>query len=198
MAFTAGTQPQYPLGLNLSIVPFSLACFPWKNINIAMRELPHTTSCFVCGESNPAGLRIRFHTDGKIVHARCLPRQEHIGFKGTIHGGITATLLDEIMVWACAVQTRRFGYSVELNIKYMHPLRPGEEVEAVGELVSNRRNKIFEARGEIRSLEGKVLATGTAKYLAISESASATLLADVIGDASMFFGPKSGAEPKAE
>lgn len=160
-----------------------------------MRELPHTTSCFVCGESNAAGLQIRFHTDGKIVHARCVPRQEHIGFKGTIHGGITATLLDEIMVWACAVQTRRFGYSVELNVKYMHPLHPGEEIVATGELVSNKRNKIFEAKGEIRSLDGKLLATGTAKYLAIPESATATLLADVIGDASLFIDPPGGKTP---
>jgi acyl-coenzyme A thioesterase PaaI-like protein len=63
-----------------------------------MRMLPHTRSCFVCGESNPAGLNLRFETDGRTVQTRFVPRAEHIGFRQTVHGGLTATLLDEIMV----------------------------------------------------------------------------------------------------
>ena len=35
-----------------------------------MKELPHTHSCFVCGESNPIGLNLRFETDGGIVFWR--------------------------------------------------------------------------------------------------------------------------------
>jgi uncharacterized protein (TIGR00369 family) len=116
-----------------------------------MRELPHTASCFVCGESNASGLKIRFETDGKVVRTRFLPRPEHIGFMNTIHGGISATLLDEIMVWACAVQTKRFAYCAELNIRFVNPARPGEEVLATAELVANRRNKLFEAKGELRN-----------------------------------------------
>src|SRR6185436_2207270 len=68
-----------------------------------MKELPHTRSCFVCGESNSAGLNLRFETDGRIVQAHFVPRLEHVGFKATVHGGLIATVLDEIMVWACAV-----------------------------------------------------------------------------------------------
>jgi len=96
------------------------------------------------------GLKLRFETDGRIVRARFVPRAEHIGFKQTVHGGIIATVLDEIMVWACAVQTRRFAYCAELNVRFASPLRPGEEVLATAELVSNRRDRIFEARGELR------------------------------------------------
>src|SRR3974390_3387866 len=69
-----------------------------------MRTLPHTHSCFVCGESNVVGLKLRFQTDGRVVHGRFTPRAEHVGFREVIHGGIISTLLDEIMVWACVVQ----------------------------------------------------------------------------------------------
>src|SRR5437667_1987836 len=116
-----------------------------------MKMLPHTRSCFVCGESNPVGLKLRFETDGRIVQARFRPRMEHVGFKQTIHGGLIATLLDEIMVWACAVQTRRFAFCAELNVRFLSPVRPEEELVAVGELVSNRRDKLFEARGELKN-----------------------------------------------
>ena len=69
-----------------------------SNLKNQMKPLPHTHSCFVCGESNPLGLKLRFQTDGRLVHARFVPLPEHIGFKQTVHGGLIATVLDEIMV----------------------------------------------------------------------------------------------------
>src|SRR5215216_5539814 len=101
-----------------------------------MKFLPHTHSCFVCGESNPAGLNLRFETDGRIVRAGFTPRPEHIGFKQVVHGGIIATVLDEIMVWACAVSVKRFAFCAELNVRFANPVRPGEPVIATAELTA--------------------------------------------------------------
>lgn len=152
-----------------------------------MRELPHTHSCFVCGDSNAGGLKLRFETDGRIVQARFVPRPEHIGFKQVVHGGLIATVLDEIMVWACAVTTRRFAFCAELNVRFMVPLRPGEEALAIAELVSNRRDKIFEAKGELRNSTGAVLASATGKYMPISETDAKGMLEDFVGDAGGLF-----------
>jgi uncharacterized protein (TIGR00369 family) len=156
-----------------------------------VRELPHTASCFVCGERNGSGLNLRFETDGKIVRAKFLPRPEHIGFKQTVHGGIIATVLDEIMVWACAVQTRRFGYCAELSVRFLSPLRPGVETIATAELVANRRDKLFEAKGELRETSGQLLATSTGKYLPIKETETAAMFDDFVGDLKGWF-DKSG------
>src|SRR4051812_15254316 len=100
-----------------------------------MQILPHTKSCFVCGEANPSGLRLRFETDGRVVTSRFTPRREHIGFKDVVHGGIIATLLDEVMVWACAVQTKRFAYCAELNVRFVRAVHPGDETLASAKLV---------------------------------------------------------------
>ena len=99
-----------------------------------MRALPHTYSCFVCGESNPIGLRLRFETDGRMVQTRFVPRPEHIGFKQTVHGGLIATLLDEAMVWACAVQTKRFAFCADLNVRFLNPVKPNIEALATDAL----------------------------------------------------------------
>src|SRR5438105_3767073 len=152
-----------------------------------MKGLPHTRSCFVCGESNPIGLKLRFETDGKVVRTRFVPRPEHIGFKETVHGGLTATLLDELMVWACAIQSRRFAFCAELNVRFLKPLRPGEEVQVSAEMVENRRNKIFVARGEMRNESGLVLATATGKYLPIENGDAREMASDFVGDASWIF-----------
>ena len=157
-----------------------------------MRELPHTHSCFVCGESNPLGLRLRFETDGGVVRTRFVPRPEHIGFKGTVHGGITATILDEIMVWACGVRTGRFAYCAELNVRYTSPVRPGEETVATAQLVADRRGRIFEAKAELRSAAGALLASATGKYIPVKETELAAMLDEFVGDTSVMTPPPPG------
>jgi uncharacterized protein (TIGR00369 family) len=149
----------------------------------AVKTLPHTRSCFVCGESNPIGLKLRFETDGRIVQTRFVARPEHVGFRQTVHGGLIATLLDEIMVWACAVQTKRFAYCAELNVRFQNPLRPGETVLATAELMENRRGKIFVANGELRNEAREILASATGKYLPIKQEMTAELAEDFVGDA---------------
>ena len=153
-----------------------------------MKTLPHTRSCFVCGESNPAGLKLRFETDGRVVQTRFVPRAEHVGFRQTVHGGLTATLLDEIMVWACAVQTKRFAFCAELNVRFLNPVRPGEALIATGELVSNRRGKLFEAKAELRNQAGMALATATGKYLPIKQADLAEMVTDFVDDPGWVFG----------
>lgn len=155
-----------------------------------MQPLPHTRSCFVCGESNPLGLQLRFETDGRIARTEFRPRPEHVGFKGTVHGGISATLLDEAMVWAIAVRTRRFAYSAELSIRYLQPIRPGDAVIAEAELVADRRGRIFETRGELRNPAGVVLATATGKYLPVKGAVRPEHMTDFVGDLSFFAGGK--------
>ncbi|MBI4663804.1 MAG: PaaI family thioesterase [Verrucomicrobia bacterium] len=134
-----------------------------------MQSLPGTKSCFVCGRHNPIGLNLRFETDGIRVQTRFVPSPTHVGFRNTVHGGLIATLLDEVMVWACGVRTKRFAYCAEMTVRYAHPLQPGREVLAVGELANNRRNKLFEARGELRDPAGLVLATAVGKYLPVKQ-----------------------------
>ncbi len=157
-----------------------------------MRTLPHTRSCFVCGESNPAGLNLRFETDGRIVRARVVPRPEHVGFRQTVHGGLISTLLDEAMVWACAVQTGRFGFCGELNVRFLQPVAPNQPVVASAELVADRRGRVFEAKAELRDDAGRVLATATGKYLPIKGADTADMATDFVDDPSWVFDPSKG------
>ncbi len=154
-----------------------------------MRELPHTRSCFVCGEANSQGLRLRFETDGRVVRTRFTPGIQHAGFQGVVHGGILATVLDEIMVWACAVQARKFGFCAEMTVRFQRPAAPGIEVLAEAELVANRRGRVFEAKAELRNEAGEVVATATGKYMPIREADMAELQRDMVGDLNWLSAP---------
>ena len=152
-----------------------------------MKELPHTHSCFVCGDSNPAGFGLRSRTDGRVVQTRFSFDGRHVGFKDTVHGGLTATLLDEIMTWACAVQAKRFAYCAELNVRYLQPVRPGQPLVATAELVVNRRGRLFEAKAELRDESGIALATATGKYLPLKTADASRMAADFVGELGWLF-----------
>jgi len=152
-----------------------------------MKELPHTHSCFVCGESNPIGLNLRFETDGRTVQTRFTPRPEHIGFKQVVHGGLIATVLDEIMVWACVAQTKRFAYCAELTVRFQNPLRPGEETIATAEMAANRRDKIFEVKSELKDSTGKILAAATGKYIPVKSMELSGMATDLVGEPGRIF-----------
>jgi len=113
-----------------------------------------------------------------------VPRAEHIGFKQVVHGGLIATVLDEIMVWACVVQTRRFAFCAELNIRFQRTARPVEELIAVSKLASNRKDKVFEAKAELKNSAGQVLAGATGKYLPIKQADAVEMATDFVEDAS--------------
>ena len=81
------------------------------------------------------------------------------------------------------MRTRRFAYCAELNVRFTSPLRPGQEVTATSELVENRRNKLFEARAELKDATGRVIASATGKYLPIPPDELPELLAELSGDA---------------
>lgn len=133
------------------------------------------------------GLKLRFQTDGRIVECRFRPRAEHVGFQRTVHGGLIGAVLDEIMVWACAVQTRRFSYCAEMTVRFRHPARPGSELRAIGEMLANRRGRIFEARAHIQDETGQVLAVGEGKYVPVALTDLAGMEGELIGDSSWLY-----------
>jgi uncharacterized protein (TIGR00369 family) len=110
---------------------------------------------------------LRFFTDGRKVTARFTPKPEHNGFINVIHGGLLATVLDEAMVWGCSVQVKKFCYCAEMTVRYIAPVRPGEEIIAAAEMTENKRGRIYLAAGELKRGDGTVLVTSTGKYMPI-------------------------------
>ncbi len=143
--------------------------------------LPYTKSCFVCGAQNPQGLRLRFRLNGGHIEADYAPRREHVGFRGIIHGGISATVLDEIMVWAASVPKRRFYFAVELTVRYSKPVIVGAPLRLLGRIAGDR-GRVIETAGELRDADGKVLVKASAKYMPVPAEQVAGLCQDFVED----------------
>ncbi|XP_078317704.1 acyl-coenzyme A thioesterase 13-like [Crassostrea virginica] len=56
-------------------------------------------------------------------------KEDHQNAGGTLHGGVTATLVDMVSTWALMTTGREVpGVSVDLSVSYMKPVRVGEDI----------------------------------------------------------------------
>ncbi len=114
-----------------------------------------------------------------------IPSNHQTGFANTIHGGLIATVLDEIMAWTCGVIGGRFAYSVDLQIRYSHPLAPGQEVTGLGSILENRKRRIFQTSATLKS--GSIeIASATGKYLAVKSNVEDRLWSEFGEEAEQF------------
>ena len=58
-----------------------------------------TYHCYGCSPDSASGLRMEFYEDGDEIVSHWHPRPEFQGWRDTLHGGIQATLADEIASW---------------------------------------------------------------------------------------------------
>ncbi len=76
--------------------------------------------CFACGRDNPLGMHLDHFDrspDGAVT-ARFRPRPDYRGTFGVLHGGIAATALDEIMVWAGILGLGVMSVTGTLDLRY--------------------------------------------------------------------------------
>ncbi len=140
-----------------------------------MTKLPRYKDCFVCGGANPAGLDVQFHRDGSGVACEWIPAAKHLGYRDRVHGGVTASILDEAMGWAPSSEYRRLCYSIELNVKYRLPIPAGRTYRVEARTSDVRRRA---ARTEARVVDeaGKVYATATGVYVPMPPGESEDVL----------------------
>ena len=132
-----------------------------------MSELDPGNPCFGCGGGNPRGMRLVFELDESSQHVigsfRLGP--EYQGATGFIHGGIIATVLDEVMSKVSRFSNVR-AVTAELTVEYLKPVRVDEELRVEG--FSKRRDgRDLYHEGEIRSAAGVVLARGRGRFVII-------------------------------
>lgn len=91
--------------------------------------------CFGCAPDHPTGLRLRFSREGDEVVTRFTPGDGHQGPPTIMHGGLVATLADEIGAWAIILLCEKFGFTAEMQGKLHRPIRTGAEVIGRGRVV---------------------------------------------------------------
>ncbi len=126
-----------------------------------------TNHCFGCAPANRQGLRLKFTENSADRSVECIFRvaRRFEGPPGHVHGGIIATVLDEAM-GKVNRQKGIVALTRRMSIDYLQPVPLGVKLRAVGWAVKQEGRKHFHA-GEIRTLEGSVLARSEGLFIAI-------------------------------
>ena len=123
--------------------------------------------CFGCGGANARGMQLTFEQDDNAQRIRGNFKlgAEYQGGPGFIHGGIIATVLDEVMGKVNRFRGVR-AVTAELNVEYLKPVKVDEDLIVEGhEVEKSGRNMIL--AGEIRNQSGQVLARGRGRFVII-------------------------------
>ena len=134
---------------------------------------PTSLSCFLCGRDNPIALGIKWinnyeknqvETDFTIPDTYC-------SYKGTTHGGIIATLLDETIGRAILINNEfdRLMVTMKLETIYKKPTPTGVPIKIIGRVVKDSGTRAI-VEGEIVLPDGVISATATAVLFKIPDS----------------------------
>ena len=134
---------------------------------------PH--NCFACGTLNEQGLHMDLHFEEGRAWADLVLDSRFEGWVGISHGGVIATVLDEVMGWAL-VGEGTWGVTARMTVTYRRPIPIGMAIRGEGWVVRSRR-RVVETAGRIVDRDGNELATGEATYVAVDAARRAELTA---------------------
>lgn len=108
--------------------------------------------------------------DVSVAEFEVPPRYQ--SWRGIVHGGIVALLLDEAAGWA-AWHRGHPGVTGKLEVRYRQPLRIGERVRLTGRVERVRRTLVYTSSTIERTADGAMVAEATATLMEASPTVEA-------------------------
>lgn len=120
--------------------------------------------CFGCSPINPCGLQMKFFSDGNIVFSELTVPDHLSGWQNLVHGGITSTMLDEIMGWSAIYLLKRFVLTKSITVEFLKPLYVGKTLRVEGRVVKVRNDREAILEGSLFDSEGKLCARASGVF----------------------------------
>ncbi len=123
--------------------------------------------CFVCGDKNPVGLKLRLRMDAERGESASeVTFAPHFqGWAGIVHGGLLATVLDEALIYAAGAR----GFKCvtgEVTVRYVKPASTGVTYVLRGRFVEDK-GRIVLAESVLLDGESQEVARATGKLFKI-------------------------------
>lgn len=122
-----------------------------------LTKQPNSKFCFVCGLENSHGLQLSFYQDqeGQVLCETVVPERFQ-GYPGVVHGGIVASILDEVAMRAAMVKDHnRFMVTARMTLRYRKQVPVEQPLTMVGRM-QRSGGMGMRAYGEIRLPDGSV------------------------------------------
>ncbi|HLW06128.1 MAG TPA: PaaI family thioesterase [Marinilabiliaceae bacterium] len=138
-------------------------------INPFLEKDPSDYQCFGCAPHNPGGLHMHFYLEDGVFFGIWQPQNNFEGYKGVLHGGIQATMMDEVASWFVYSQIGTAGVTKSMQVAYISPTRVTELPILVKAVLQEKVENEIHLAVELIS-ESKVTATATVVYFVFPEA----------------------------
>jgi len=129
----------------------------------------HDYNCFGCSPYNEIGLQLDFWEKDEELIAKWKPRKSLEGWMDVVHGGIQASLIDELAGWIVLIKMKTAGVTSELNVRYLKPVNISKgEITITGKLVSVDK-RLAKISVELFDGEGQKCALADVVYFCFPE-----------------------------
>lgn len=143
-----------------------------QRINIVNPFLKKDSSdyqCFGCSPHNQGGLHMHFYLEEGLFYGIWNPKPNFEGYGGVLHGGIQATMMDEVASWFIYSQIGTAGVTKSMQVEYISPTRVTEQPILVKAVLQEKVENEIHLAVELIS-ENKVTATATVVYFVFPEA----------------------------
>lgn len=131
-------------------------------------ELHDLEHCFACGSANPRGIGLTFHLEAPgRVWAETGSDLLWSSWRGLMHGGLLASLMDEAMGWA-AGSTGRTALTARLQVRLRRPVAPGQRLR-VRAWLRGEGHGLLQAAAQVLLPSGTVVAEGQATLRVVEQ-----------------------------
>ena len=123
-----------------------------------------TYHCYGCSPDSESGLRMEFYEDDDEIVSHWHPRKEFQGWRDTLHGGIQATLADEIASWVVFRKYQTSGVTSKLEVKYHKPIMITDSHITLRASVKRQLRNILEIGVSIYDHTGELCTSAVCVY----------------------------------
>jgi uncharacterized protein (TIGR00369 family) len=121
-------------------------------------------NCFGCCPSNKHGLRMEFYEESDYVVSNWKPGDQFSGYKQVLHGGIQATLMDEITAWIIQVKLKTAGVTAGMDVRFIKPVFVSESNITVKAKIDKVIKKIAVIKAELYNSAMELCSEGLIRY----------------------------------
>lgn len=128
--------------------------------------------CFGCSPTNPIGLQLTFTEEGDEIVSHWEPKPDYQGFFNILHGGIQATLMDEIASWTVYVKAKTAGFTSKAELRYLKNVGINDGPLTLRSRLAGMRRNLADIEVNLFNKDGQLCAKGLLTFFTFSREKS--------------------------
>ncbi len=125
-------------------------------------------NCFACSSRNQIGLKLEIVQNDENCFSDFILSNDYTGFPNIIHGGIQATVIDEVGFWAMYNKYKTIGFTTRMTLDYLNKLEANTKLRAIATKIE-RNNTLVNVEVKILNKDNAVGTIGNLNYKLVND-----------------------------